>query len=74
MFNQFRKTIMGTTVYKRTHLVAAVIFAVLMASAGSAIALISQPKAAVASEPPLLGRLVVSPKGMHFVAPAKPQL
>jgi hypothetical protein len=72
MFNPVEETIMGKTLYKRTHLTAALIFAVLMVSAGSAIALIGHPNAA-AAEVPTLGRFIVSPKGMHFVAPAEAQ-
>jgi hypothetical protein len=72
MFNPVEEIIMGKTLYKRTHLTAALIFAVLMASAGSAIALIGQPGSA-AAEAPTLGRFIVSPNGMHFVAPAKAQ-
>lgn len=64
---------MGKTLYKRTHLTAVVIFAVLMASAGSAIALIGQINSVTIPEVPTLGRFVVSPTGMHFVAPARAQ-
>ncbi len=65
---------MGKTLYKRTHLTATLIFVALMVSAGSAIALIGQPdrtESPAAGSPPSLGRFVVSPKRMQFVAPSE---
>lgn len=71
MPNRRLENIMKNTLYKRTHLKALVLFAALLASAGSAVALIGdRPARSVEptrSEVVTVGRFVVTPHDAWFV-------
>jgi hypothetical protein len=57
----------GITLYKRTHFIAIAIFAILVATATAAIAMIHQHTEALASSAPTIGRFVVTPTRICFV-------